>query len=217
MRVLVLCDDYWHPAKTVREGLAPLVAQGFSFDFIENAADWSPERMAGYPVTILAKSDNVSAADQASWMTPEAQQAFVDYVSRGRGLLAIHSGTAGYEKMLALRELLGGVFTQHPPQCAVTVDPQPDHPLTANCGPFTAIDEHYFMALDDTGADIFLTTTSEHGIQPGGWRRTPGQGRVCVLTPGHNLEVWLEPSFQALVRNALTWCAEEAGPLGVGR
>lgn len=31
--------------------------------------------------------------------------------------------------------------------------------------------------------------------------------RVCVLTPGHNLEVWLHPGFQALLRHALNWCA----------
>jgi type 1 glutamine amidotransferase len=56
---------------------------------------------------------------------------------------------------------------------------------------------------------VFLTTTSEHGTQPGGWTRTEGEGRVCVLTPGHNLEVWLQPSFQALLLNTLRWCSRE--------
>jgi uncharacterized protein len=26
------------------------------------------------------------------------------------------------------------------------------------------------------------------------------------LTPGHNLEVWLHPSYQALLLNTLRWC-----------
>jgi type 1 glutamine amidotransferase len=30
-----------------------------------------------------------------------------------------------------------------------------------------------------------------------------------VLTPGHNAEVWRHPSFQALLRNALAWCANQ--------
>jgi type 1 glutamine amidotransferase len=64
------------------------------------------------------------------------------------------------------------------------------------------------MVLDDGEADVFMTTTSEHGTQPGGWTRLEGEGRVCVLTPGHNVEVWLHPSFQALLRNALNWCAK---------
>jgi type 1 glutamine amidotransferase len=53
---------------------------------------------------------------------------------------------------------------------------------------------------------VFMTTSSEHGTQPAGWTRTEGEGRVCVLSPGHNAEVWLHPSFQALLRSALLWC-----------
>jgi uncharacterized protein len=28
------------------------------------------------------------------------------------------------------------------------------------------------------------------------------------LTPGHNLEVWLQPSFRALLLNSLRWCGK---------
>lgn len=44
-------------------------------------------------------------------------------------------------------------------------------------------------------------------MQQGGWWREEGDGRVCVLTPGHNAEVWVHPEFQTLLRNALLWCA----------
>ena len=64
------------------------------------------------------------------------------------------------------------------------------------------------MALDDPHADVFVTTRSEHGSQPGAWRRAEGAGRVAMLTPGHNVEVWLHPSFQALLLNALRWCGK---------
>ena len=208
MQTLVLCDDYWHPARVPREGLGALKESGFTFDWIENAADWSAEKMAKYPLTILTKSNNISSADQNGWVTEAVQAAFVEYVRRGNGLLAIHSGTAGYAEMPALRGLLGGVFTHHPEQCPVTVEPQAGHPLTAGCQVFTLKDEHYHMALDDTQADVFLTAKSEHGSQPGGWRRSQGKGRVGVLTPGHNVEVWLHPSFQALLVNSLKWCGK---------
>jgi type 1 glutamine amidotransferase len=107
-----------------------------------------------------------------------------------------------------LRGLLGGVFTHHPEQCPVTVNPRLGHLLSASAVPFTLQDEHYFIALDDRHAEVFLTTTSQHGEQPGGWTRMEGIGRVAVLTPGHNLEIWLHPSFQTLVRNSLRWCAK---------
>jgi len=212
MQVLVLCDDRWHPAGVVYAGLAALpqgdAAEPFTFDWIENAADWTAERMAAYPVVMLVKSNNVSATDERPWVTEDVEQAFLDYVRRGNGLLVVHSGSAGYAETPVLRGLLGGVFAHHPPQCEVTVTPQAGHPLTAGSAPFTVLDEHYEMALDDAQADVFMTTASEHGVHPGGWTRAEGDGRVCMLTPGHNVDVWLHPSFQTLLINALRWCGK---------
>lgn len=208
MRTLVLCGDRWHPARTARSGLEALGDRGFEFDWIENAGEWSAERMAKYPLAVMAKSNDVSATDHRPWVTEQVQEAFLDCVREGNGLLVVHSGTAGYDQMPVLRSLMGGTFIEHPHQCPVTVEPKAGHPLTAGSTPFTLMDEHYFMALDDAQADLFMTTTSEHGTQPGGWTRTEGEGRVCVLSPGHNVEVWLHPSFQALLCNAMRWCSK---------
>ena len=206
MKVLVLCDDHWHPASTVKGGLAPLEELGYSFEYIEDAMNWSAEEMEKYPVVILSKSNNISSTDTKPWMTDEVQKAFQAYVDNGGSLLAIHSGTADYKETTILRPLLGGVFINHPEQCLVTMEMVPDHHLTEGCDDYTLKDEHYFMALDDKLADIFMRTTSVNGIQPGGWTRNHGKGRVCVITPGHNLEIWLHPSFQRMVQNALKWC-----------
>ena len=208
MKTLVLCDDYWHPAQVPQDGLGALKGTEFAFDWIKNVHDWSPECMAAYPLVILTKSNNISATDQTGWMTEPVEAAFADYVRKGNGLLAIHSGTAGYDQAPVLRHLLGGVFTHHPEQCPVTVEPRAGHPLSAGSDPFTLKDEHYFMALDDPLVEVFMTTKSEHGEQPGAWKRSEGAGRVVVLTPGHNVEVWRHPSFQALLLNALRWCGK---------
>jgi type 1 glutamine amidotransferase len=208
MKTLVFCDDYWHPARVPRAGLGALKGAEFTFDWIENARDWSPEHMMTHPLVILTKSNNVSAADQTGWVTDAVQTAFADYVHKGNGLLAIHSGTAEYDQMPVLRGLLGGTFTHHPEACPVTVDPHAGHPLCSGSAPFTLKDEHYFMALDDPQAEVYMTTKSEYGEQPGAWRRTEGSGRVAVLTPGHNVEVWLHPSFQVLLLNTLRWCGK---------
>ena len=208
MNVLVLSDDYWHPARVPREGLGALKGMEFTFDWIENANHWSSEKMMEYPLVILTKSNNISATDRTPWMTDFVQATFSDYVRKGNGLLAIHSGTAEYDQTPVLRTVLGGVFAHHPEPCPVTVMPHTGHPLCAGIAPFTLRDEHYFIALDDLQADIFVTTKSEYGYQAGGWRRTEGIGRVAVLTPGHNLDVWLQPSFQALILNCLRWCGK---------
>lgn len=206
LRALVLCDDYYHPGPIARAGLAPLEEHGWRFDWVEHASGWSAERMGGYPVVILTKMNHVAAMDTRPWLDDERQGAFPSYVRRGSGLLVIHSGLAGYEQLPAMRGLMGGVFVQHPPQCPVTVEAHVGHQLGAGCASFTVFDEHYVVELDDPQADIFLTTSSEHGTQPGGWARAEGAGRVCALTPGHNLEVWLHPSYQALLQQTLAWC-----------
>lgn len=208
MRVLVIADDYWHPAKVARAGLD--LMQEHSFTYIEDAADWSAEAMSGYPVTLFAKSNNTTAQNREPWMTPQVEEAFAAYVRAGGGLLVVHSGTAGYADAPTLRALMGGVFERHPEQCPVTLIPRAGHPLCQGVEPFTLVDEHYHMIVDDPDVDVFAITRSEHGEQPGGWTRTEGEGRVCVVTPGHNAEVWQHPSFQALLRNCLAWCAKES-------
>ena len=59
MRTLVLCDDYWHPARTPRAGLGPLEHSGFEFDWVEHAGEWSAARMAEYPLVVLTKACNM--------------------------------------------------------------------------------------------------------------------------------------------------------------
>ena len=208
VKILVLCGDYYHPAHIARAGLSNLTGEEFTFDWIEDAGDWSAELMSSYPLVVLTKSNNISSTDRTGWMTDAAQAAFAEYICRGSGLLAIHSGTAEYEDKPVLRGLLGGVFAHHPEQCPVTVTPRGAHPLAEGCFPFTLRDEHYFMTVDDPAVDVFLTSGSEHGVQPAGWTRSVGSGRIAVLTPGHHLEVWLHPSFQALLRNTLRWCGK---------
>ncbi len=209
MRTLVLCDDRAHPATLTRGGLAPLAGSGYEFDWIEDPDTWSAEAMRQYRVVVFSKANNRSTTDAAPWAAEQEGSAFADYVADGNGILFLHSGTALYDDSPSLCRLMGGTFAGHPPQCEVTVEPAAGHPLTAGCTRFAGRDEHYQMAMNDPHVELFLHTASEHGTEPGGWTRTHGKGRVCVLTPGHNLPIWLQPSYQRLLRNCLAWCAGE--------
>ena len=209
MRTLVFCDDSAHPASLTRDGLAALGHPGLQLDWVEDPSGWHTDSLNQYPLVIFSKANNRSQVDQEPWASEETGQAFVNFVAAGNGLLILHSGTALYDNAPSLCRLMGGVFTGHPPQCPVTVAPRGDHPLTAGSETFTLRDEHYMMEMNDPDVDLFLDTESEHGRQPAGWTRTEGKGRVCVLTPGHNPEVWRHPSYQTLLRNSLAWCKPE--------
>ncbi|HEV2435870.1 MAG TPA: ThuA domain-containing protein [Verrucomicrobiae bacterium] len=208
IKALVSSGDEWHSTEMVRSGLTSLADPGFNFTFLDDDTAWSAARLNGFQLVVLTKTNMISPQDKRPWLTVDSDAAFRDFVRRGSGLVAVHGGIAGYNKLPAMRGIIGGAFLLHPPQCLVTIEPKSGHPLTSGIEPFTVADEHYQVTLDDPRADVFLHSRSEHGLQPAGWTRAEGEGRVCVLTPGHNPGVWLHPYFQILLRNALRWAAK---------
>jgi type 1 glutamine amidotransferase len=207
LRTMVLCDDAWHPAEVVQRGLNTLVDSPLVFEFVTHGGQWSPALMNEFAVVVVAKANHLCATNKNPWIAAETQSAFRNFVRHGGGVLFVHAGVC-YKDLPEMRDVVGGAFLRHPAQCPVAVEPKSGHLLTTGVQPFTEQDEHYLMALDETQADVFLHTRSTHGVQPAGWTRTEGRGRVCVLTPGHNAEVWRHPSFQKLLLNALRWTAK---------
>jgi len=223
MRVLLLCDDYWHPGQIPIDGIAPLAAQGFQFDIITNANDFTPDMLLSYTVVLMDKCDEVSQQDKTSWKTEAIQQAFIRYVENGGGLLVVHSGTVAGKQTNALDLLIGCRFVFHPNACPVTVYPIKPHPVTRDSGMFCETDEHYRLEILKLDIDILIASYSPpqgaadkyeedpyHNtpawICPAGYVRTQGKGRVCVLTPGHLLPVWQNFQYQRIIANALKWC-----------
>jgi len=223
MRVLLLCDDYWHPGQIPIDGVAPLAVQGFQFDIIKDAKEFKPDMLSDYPVVMMAKSDQASQKDETKWKTGAVQQAFISYVENGGGLLIVHSGAVTGKETEALDRMIGCRFITHPNACPVTVQPIKGHPVTEGVGMFCETDEHYRIEITARDADVLIASYSpsqgEAGkyqedpynntqawICPAGYVRTQGKGRICVLTPGHLLPVWLNPQYQRTLANALKWC-----------
>ena len=201
-KVLVICGDQYHSGDHVMAGLSASVDE--QFDLIQASDGPILEFSDSYSAIVLAKLNVSSPSDTTPWASEISGKALCEFVSRGSGLLVVHAGTVGYSIAPGIDELTGGSFIQHPSACDVTIEPVADHHLTKDTIAFTIHDEHYFVEHTDQG-EVFLLTRSEHGVQPGGWTRTFGRGRVCVLTPGHFESVWSHPQFHSLVRNGLGW------------
>ena len=195
------------------DGVAPLLKQGFKFDVITNANDFNSKMLADYPAVILSKCDEVSQQNNTNWKTDSVQQAFVDYVENGGSLLVIHSGTVAGKHTEKLDRLQGCRFIYHPNSCPVTVQPVKPHPVTEGVGMSCETDEHYRLELLTEDADILIASYSppqgdaskyeedpyhntRSWICPAGFVRSQRKGRVCVLTPGHFLPVWLNEEYQ---------------------
>ena len=231
MKVLLFCDDHYHPGEVPTKGIEPLCKKGFAIKVVSDTHHLDPAIIHDYDVIVMSKCDHISQENKDSWKTPQVQAAFVGFVEKGGGLLVTHSGTVAGTDADAkgndtsmLDNLIGCRFDSHPNQCPVTVAPLKPHPVTDGVKLFCEIDEHYRLQILADDIDIIAAGYAPaqgdpakyqtepymnfpECIAPSVYVRTQGKGRVCVLTPGHNLNVWLNPEFQKLLENALKWCA----------
>jgi len=210
-RLLVCCDDVYHSGEGIRKGLAPLLeGSGLKVDWVDGQGLETASALQDYDCILLAKTNVLSSANPEPWVTRE-DTGFLRYVSEGGRLLAVHAGLTYGGKVPAIIRLEGGHFVQHPPPCEVTLFTVPGHPLSGCIpAPFVVTDEHYFVQLVSSDVSVFLHSQSINGVQPAGWTRTEGKGRVCALTPGHYPEVWLHPSYQQLLRASLLWLLDDS-------
>jgi len=226
MKILLICDEKYHPGEVPIEGTAPLKTKGFEIDIIRDSSEFKIEMLKQYPLVIMSNCDQISPDNNESWKTSEIQQAFVDFVENGGGFLVTHSGTVAGKDTAVLDKLIGAKFSYHPNQTPMMVEPLKPHPVTKGVEAFCEDDEQYELEFLADDVDIFMASrrpsqgslkkaaddayhNSPSKLCACGYTRTQGKGRVCVLTPGHNIEVWLNPNFQRALENALNWCAQK--------
>jgi type 1 glutamine amidotransferase len=215
VHVLVLCDDLWHPAEVVKMGIRPLESEEFRFDFVMAAKDiLTPERIAQYSVIICCKGNCVSAANTAPWfeegVTEVGPKEFEEYVRKGGGFISLHSGNTSKQGE-AYSEFVGNYFLRHPPRCGVDIEITASHPVTNGVKNFHIRDEHYqIVVMAQDAIELFRTRSDTGGDQVGGYARELGKGKLCVIIPGHTVDVWYHEEFKKLLTNAIQWCSHKA-------
>lgn len=217
MKILITCDDYWHPGEVIERGLRFLEEDGHTLDFVRDARDiLTPEMLEEYPLFINAKMNQIGSANQNLWFDPEAAEVLEKdlerYIRNGGGFLALHAGNSFFlDQSEAYCRLLGCAFIRHPPRCRITVSPAARHPITEGIPEFSIRDEHYEVRLLAEDAEIILESRSETGgVQVAGYVRELGGGRICSLMPGHILSVFQNEAYRQVIRQAVCWTARKA-------
>lgn len=210
MKILVICDDFYHHGEIVEEGLLFLQNEN-EVIFAKNMSEYSfaDNPLSKYDVVIIAKDDMISKSDKNKWFNESVEKQFSDYADNGGGLIFLHAGSVLCKHSVVLKSISGCEFVSHPEQCVVDFVITSDTAAVNGAENFAEKDEHYFIDFTAADADIFLESRSEHGTQPAGYTRIHnGSGRVCVLTPGHNLSVFQNAQYKKIIKNAVCWCAE---------
>lgn len=211
IKALVIADDFYHHGSVIKEGLAPIEKQKeIDFTYVEDTKLLDISTFKNYDLIFFAKGNARTATDDTPFLDEKTQQAVVDFVEAGGGLLAFHAAcTVGNVEGGAFDRLIGCTFVHHPKQCEISFYPIADHEVTKGVTKVTGIDEHYFIDVHATDVTPLFETHSQHGYQSGGYVRTQGKGRVCVIIPTHNVEFFLQEGFQTAVLNGIHWCVNK--------
>ena len=194
-----------------------LISAALVFQQIGTEAGFATRRAAGTgrftePRPGTADNDVFVFYTSGGQFHPSQQEALADMVNAGKGLVGIHCACImGLPSDRALYELLGCRYLSHGPghhEGRHTVEIVPGHPVTDGLGDFELFDEYYEFELADDKITVLARRTRADGVViPVMYAREVGAGRVVYLALGHDMRAWGEPSFRALVRQAMTWAA----------
>jgi len=211
-RVLVCCDDFWHPAEIIRKGLSFLESRGYSTDYVIDAKDTlTPSLLRQYPLIIVAKANQIASYNTNPWFEQDVSEVMPQdleaWVRQGGGYLSLHAGNSIREDD-PFHEFVGNYFVRHPHRCDVQHRVTADHPVTRDVEDFTLRDEHYEVVVTAEDARVLMRSRSqEGGDQVSAYIREMGKGRLCALMQGHILQNYEHPAFRKLILNALDWLA----------
>jgi putative membrane-bound dehydrogenase-like protein len=176
---------------------AALAPHGFNFSYTTDAAALTAANLAKYDALLIYSNHRT--------IEPAQEKALLDFVTAGKGLLALHSASFCFQSSAAYVGLLGGQFQRHGTGEFTATLVEPSHPVLAGLQPFAVWDETYVHTKLSPDRTVLMERREGTGREPWTWVRTQGKGRVFYTAYGHDERVWGHPAFHALMKNALTW------------
>ena len=205
LRLLFLGQDQRHHDSHALFPLlaAPLARMGIQMTHVDTPAEaFDPERLQYY--------DGIVIYANHTEITPEQEQALVDFVEGGKGLVALHSASFMFTDAPRYIPMVGGQFLRHGTGEFSAEIIAPDHPVMQGLEPFTTWDETYVHERHNTeNRTVLMERVDAEGREPYTWVRTEGAGRVFYTAFGHDERTWSNPGFHRLVANGIAWVVSE--------
>ena len=127
----------------------------------------------------LAHYDALMIYANHKTLTPEQEQALVDFVEGGKGVVAIHCASAMFTESPRYIPLVGGEFARHGTGefTAEIVAAQADHPVMKGLKPFTTSDETYVHTRHNpVDRTVLMERVDSEGREPVHVGAHAGQG-----------------------------------------
>jgi len=205
LRLLFLGQDREHhpSGKLLPLIAAPLARRGIQMTHVS-----TPEE--ALVASTLKHYDGLVIYANHETITPEQEQALVDFVEGGKGIIALHCASFMFTKAPRYIPIIGGQFLRHGTGEFTAEIVAPDHPVMKGLKPFTTWDETYVHTRHNTvDRTVLMERVDSEGREPYTWVRTQGKGRVFYTAFGHDERTWGNPGFRQLVEQGIVWAVDD--------
>ncbi|MCI0358658.1 MAG: ThuA domain-containing protein [Planctomycetaceae bacterium] len=199
LKLLFLGDSGHHrPADRFKQLEPVLKERGIELTYTDKVSDLNAETLGKYAgLVIYANTTRIE---------PEQEQALLDYVAGGKGLVPLHCASYCFLNSPKYIELVGAQFQRHGTGTFRTILSEEEHPITRGFGGFESWDETYVHTKHNEKDRTVLEWRQEGDRrEPWTWVRTHGKGRVFYTAWGHDQRTWGNPGFQNLVERGIRW------------
>ena len=203
LKVLFLGDKGLHVPGTRLRDLAPaMLARGIQLVYSEDIDQ-------ALRLETLKRYDALMIYANTTRLEPAQEQALVDYVTQGGGLIAVHCASAAFGNSDRFIALVGGRFKSHGTDTFRTRIAEPNSPVMQGFSGFESWDETY---VHDRHNETNRTVLEYRENEPWTWVRSEGKGRVFYTAWGHDARTWTNPGFQELMERGIRHAAGQKLP-----
>lgn len=200
VRVLFLGDNDHHRPPERFKLLEPVMAErDIEVVYTDSMDDLNAGKLAEFDCLLIYA--NVTE------ISPEQEQAMLDFVEAGGGLVPIHCASYCFLNSPKYIELVGAQFKRHGKGVFTETIVAGDHPVMEGLEAIESWDETYVHTKHNTNRVILAERRDDRGAEPWTWVRDHGEGRVFYTAWGHDERTWSKPGFHALVESGIRWSA----------
>jgi putative membrane-bound dehydrogenase-like protein len=201
IRILFLGDNGHHkPSDRYRQVQPVLEKRGIDLQYTDKVDALNPKTLADF--------DGLLIYANTTKITPEQEQALLEYVASGKGFIPLHCASYCFLNSPKYVELVGAQFQKHGTGAFRTTIAEPSHPLMKGFRGFESWDETYVHTKhNDKDRTVLEYRVEGDRKEPWTWVRTHGKGRVFYTAWGHDERTWGNPGFHNLLERGIRWAA----------
>lgn len=215
IRVLILSGQNNHDWQSTTPVLKKICEDTgrFKVDVIKQPETCTGKMLAPYDVIISNYNTFPENSRVKTWPT-EMQDAFLSFVSEGKGLVSVHAGSSSFYDWPEYQQLTCGSWcsgvTWHGPIQKFPVRIEDNkHPITMKMSNFITTDELWYQVPIQPGVKVLASAYSKKtgNMEPIAMVRNWGKGRSYTLLLGHDAKAMNNTAFKSLLIRGTEWAA----------